>query len=66
MDVKEGARVKIIPLADKTKSYTGEVEVIQKRAVTSNGETNVYVKISIKDNDGFLIPGFNVDVEIGV
>lgn len=63
-DVKLGAEVEIIPTADKSKKYKGKVTRISNNAITENGETVVPVEISIDNRDGFLIPNFNVDVEI--
>lgn len=63
-DVKSGAMVKIIPIADKTKEYTGTVKMIASRAEVQNGETVVPIEITIDNNDGFLLPEYNVDVEI--
>lgn len=63
-DVKPGQRVDIIPVADKSKKYTGTVSMIASRAVIQNGETVIPVEITIDDNDGFLMPEYNVDVEI--
>ncbi|MCW3488507.1 efflux RND transporter periplasmic adaptor subunit [Dethiobacter alkaliphilus] len=63
-DVEIGAAVTIIPLADRTQEYQGEVTAISAKAINQNGETVVPVQISITDNDGFLKPNFNVDVII--
>lgn len=63
-DVKPGARVDIIPVADKSKQYTGKVAVISKKAQVENGETVIPVEISIDNKDSFLLPNFNVDVSI--
>ncbi|MCX7843640.1 MAG: efflux RND transporter periplasmic adaptor subunit [Clostridia bacterium] len=63
-DVKIGADVTIIPLADKSKSFKGKVARIADKAVQKNGETNVIVEISIDDKNDFLMPNFNVDVKI--
>lgn len=65
-DVKEGASVTISPQADKTKTYKGKVISISDKAFQRNGETNVPVQISIEDRDDFLLPEFNVDVNISV
>lgn len=63
-DVKVGMEARIIPLADKSLSYTGTVVNIAQKATQGNGETNVLVEIDVKDEEGFLIPDFNVNVEI--
>lgn len=63
-DVQLGKTVNIIPIADNSKKYTGKVTGISSIAVTANGETSVTVDISIDNNDGFLKPNYNVDVEI--
>jgi multidrug resistance efflux pump len=63
-DVKLGQKVEIIPVADKTKKYSGAVVMIASRAEVQNGETVIPVEISIDSNEGFLMPEYNVDVEI--
>lgn len=63
-DVKMGANAEILPIADKSKQYRGKVINISNRAVVKNGETVVPVEISIDNKDDFLLPNFNVDVEI--
>lgn len=63
-DVKPGLKVEIIPVADKSKKYNGTVKMVASRAEVQNGETVIPVEISIDDNDGFLMPEYNVDVEI--
>lgn len=63
-DVKPGAEVAILPLADNTKTYTGKVQKIADMAIKENGQTFIPVEISIENKDGFLLPNFNVDVEI--
>lgn len=63
-DVKLGQKVEIIPVADKSKKYNGTVKMIANRAEVQNGETVIPVEISINNNDGFLMPEYNVDVEI--
>lgn len=63
-DVRVGMEARIIPLADKALCYTGTVTSIAQKATQGNGETNVIVEIDIKDEEGFLIPDFNVNVEI--
>ena len=63
-DVKVGAGVEIVPLADKSKKYKGKVTRISGNAVVQNGETVIPVEISIDNKDDFLLPNFNVDVSI--
>ncbi len=63
-DVKPGAKVEIIPVADKSKQYNGKVTAIAKKALVQNGETVIPVEISIDNKDSFLLPNFNVDVKI--
>lgn len=63
-EVKPGAEVTIHPLADSAKTYKGKVRKIAEMAIEENGQTFVPVEISIDYKDGFLLPNFNVDVEI--
>jgi multidrug resistance efflux pump len=63
-DVKIGQKVEIIPVADKSKKYKGTVKMIASRAEVRSGETVIPVEITIDNNDGFLMPEYNVDVEI--
>lgn len=63
-DVKRGAKVEIIPAADKSRQYYGKVISIAGKASAKNGETVIPVEISVEDKDGFLLPDFNVDVRI--
>lgn len=63
-DVKLGAKVDIIPVADKAKVYNGKVTSVSKKAIAKNGETVIPVEISIDNKDSFLLPNFNVDVKI--
>jgi HlyD family secretion protein len=65
-DVKIGAKVEIIPTADKSKKYAGKVTYISSKAYSNNGETLVAVFISIDNKDDFLLPYFNVDVKIKI
>ncbi len=62
--VKTGARVTIVPEADRSLLYVGRVSFIASLAVTSNGETTIPVRIGIDDADSFLMPGLNVAVKI--
>ena len=63
-DVHVGARVRIVPVADRMREYEGSVKYISQMAFSNNGETIVPVKISIDNNDSFLLPNYNVDVYI--
>lgn len=63
-DVKLGKGATIIPVADNSRKYRGKVIRIADMAVQKNGDTNITVEISIDQQDGFLRPNFNVDVEI--
>lgn len=63
-DVKLGAKVDIIPVADKNRKYAGRVSAIAQKAQLQNGETVIPVEITIENNDSFLLPDFNVDVSI--
>lgn len=65
-DVSLGSNVIIIPAADKSKQYKGKIIKIAGKAIQKNGETNVPIEISILDNDDFLVPNFNVDIEIDI
>jgi multidrug resistance efflux pump len=65
-DVKLGANVEILPVADTAKKYKGKVMNISSKAVVKNGETVVPVEMSIENKDSFLSPNFNVDVEINI
>ncbi len=63
-DVKVGQKVKINPVADRSKEYTGTVDRIYEVAEQKGGETIVYCEISIDNKDDFLLPNYNVDVKI--
>ena len=65
-DVKIGAPVVIIPTADKSKKYEGKIIRIFGKAVEKDGETNIPVEISIDNNDGFIMPDYNVDIKISM
>lgn len=65
-DVKVGAPVRIVPIADRAREYTGSVIYISKMAFTKNGETEVPVRISIDNMDSFLLPNYNVDIYIDI
>ncbi len=63
-DVTLGSEVTIIPQADKSRNYKGKVTYIADKAVQQNGQTTVLLQSSIDNNDGFLMPVFNVTLEI--
>lgn len=63
-DVRPGAEVLITPVADYSRSYRGEIIRLADLAIAVNGETVIPVEISIKQQDDFLLPNFNVDVMI--
>lgn len=65
-DIRIGSLATVTPVADKTKSYSGTVSFIPGRAVYQNGETQVMIRIKLDNADDFLLPGFNVDVEISL
>jgi multidrug resistance efflux pump len=62
--VKLGADAFIIPDADREHTYWGKVTFIASEAVQSYGETSVPVQITVDEPDGFLLPGFNVEIRI--
>ena len=63
-DVKEGRDVTIVPAADSTKQYKGKVTMVASEAINENGEVYIPVEISIDNNDGLLMPNYNVDLSI--
>lgn len=65
-DVELGSSVRIVPIADRAREYTGKVIYISQMAFTNNGETEIPIKISIDNIDSFLLPNYNVDVFIDV
>jgi len=65
-DVKLGTMATIIPTADKSKEYKGKVAFISNKAIVKNGETIVLIHISLDAPDEFLMPYFNVDVNIEI
>jgi HlyD family secretion protein len=65
-DVNLGSQVTIIPQADKSRTYKGKVTYIADKAVQQNGQTTVLLQSSIDNNDGFLMPDFNVTLEIEI
>ena len=65
-DVKIGSAASISPVADKSRKYGGRVTYISGKATNSNGETQIPVRLSIDQPDGFLLPGFNIDVSIDI
>ena len=56
--------VTIKVVADTSKKYTGKVMSMPSSAITANGETYLLVQISIDNKDEFLLPNYNVDLEI--
>ena len=63
-DVTVGKAVQITPTANPSKKLTGKVTSIASAATTSNGDTYIPVNISIDNNNGTVLPNYNVDVEI--
>lgn len=63
-DIKVGAEATIVPLADSKRKYHGKVMRVSNMAIKDGGETIVLIEVSIDDYDDFLLPNFNVDVEI--
>lgn len=64
--VKKDAKARIIPEADRSRTYNGKVAFISAMANNINGETTIPVQISIEKPDGFLLPNFNAEVYIDV
>jgi len=63
-DIRLDAPVTIVPVADKSRAYSGRVVRIADKAQQINGETTIAVDIAIEKPDDFLRPDFNVDVSI--
>lgn len=63
-DVRIGASVRIVPVADRTREYEGKVIFISQMAFAKNGETIVPIRISMDNTDSFILPNYNVDVFI--
>lgn len=63
-DVRIGAAVRIIPLADPSRQYQGRVLNISRMAVVKNGETVFPVVIELVKKDDFLAPNLNVEIKI--
>lgn len=63
-DVKIGAKVNIIPYADKNACIEGTVTSIAKKAVEVNGETVIKVEVRADEASPYLCDGYSVDVEI--
>lgn len=63
-NVKLDAPVKITPIADKSKSFSGKVSFISGDGFTQNGEIVFPVEIEFIDGGGFLLPQLSIDVEI--
>lgn len=65
-DVKPGAKVTIIPLSDRSKSYIGKVSRLTDKAIVKNGQTFIQTEIAIENIDDFLKLDYNVDVQISM
>ena len=65
-DVKLDSSVRIVPIADRAREYTGKVINISHMAFSNNGETQIPIRISIDNLDSFLLPNYNVDIFIDV
>ncbi len=65
-EVKLGQKAEIVPLADKDRTFAGQVARISGYATVRNGQTVIPVEISLDeaDADRFLLPGFNVNVTL--
>lgn len=63
-DVQVGKIVQITPTSNPGAKLTGKVTGISSTAVTQNGDTSIPVNISIDNNNGVLLPNYNVDVQI--
>lgn len=64
-DVTIGKSVQIVPTSDPNTKMTGKVtNVANAASLSKNGDTYIPVNISIDDNNGRLLPNYNVDVEI--
>ncbi len=63
-DVELDEEVTIIPLAYPDRRYIGRVVHISSMAIVKKGETVVPILISLNNNDEWLLPNFNVDIEI--
>lgn len=63
-DVQVGRKVTIKLAADSSRKYTGKVVSIPSSAITSNGETFLMIQVAIDNKDEFLIPNYNVDIQI--
>ncbi|AGK99475.1 efflux RND transporter periplasmic adaptor subunit [Clostridium pasteurianum] len=64
-DVAVGKAVQIVPNADPSAKITGKVTSVANAAtLDKNGDTYIPVNISIDQNNGKLLPNYNVDVQI--
>ena len=63
-DVSRGASVRIVALADRSRSYHGTVEHVAGAAEQRGNETVFRIRVSIDDVDDFLRPNMNVDMSI--
>lgn len=64
-DLKIKSKAAVVPLADPSREYAGEISFISKNVKEKNGETIISVRITVNNQDGFLLPGFNVNATIG-
>lgn len=63
-EIEIGANVSIVPIADRSRSYSGRIVDVSRMAFVKNGETVIPIRISIDNPDDFIMPNFNVDVFI--
>jgi multidrug resistance efflux pump len=61
-NISLGQKVKIIPASDKNLSISGVVTQIPNAAVEKDGKRIVKVEVKPENADGFLKPGYSVDV----
>ena len=61
-DISLGDSATIVPLADRGRNIPGTVTGISAIALNQAGETIVPVYLKPDDPEGFLLPGFNVDI----
>lgn len=61
-EIDSGAKVKIVPAANKAKAVMGRVTQIAGAAVEKDGERIVRVEVTPDDKSEFLKPGYSVDV----
>ena len=64
-NVEEGKEVDIVPVADKSKVYTGTIDDIAQYAYKKdNGDTVIKLKVSFEDKEKFLGYGYHVEVRV--